>query len=153
MVRAGVSIIRTLDPTRDAGAVNEAAQRADAVLVDAPCSGLGTVRRNPGLKYRFSPELIQHLVDQQRLLLASSSALVRSGGRLVYATCTISRRENEDNVRWFLETFPHFRILESREVLRESGIAVEGKGPELLLLPHRSGSDGFFAAVLQRGDG
>ncbi|MBI4755569.1 MAG: RsmB/NOP family class I SAM-dependent RNA methyltransferase [Betaproteobacteria bacterium] len=130
--------------------VKRLAGKLDRVLVDAPCSGLGTLRRNPDLKWRQSPESIAEMTVRQAAILGSAARLVKPGGRLVYATCSILPEENEDIVQAFLATRPEFHVLAARDVLERHGIAVGGDGPWLRLLPHRDGTDGFFAAVLER---
>jgi 16S rRNA (cytosine967-C5)-methyltransferase len=105
----------------------------DAVLVDPPCSGLGTLQGNPDLRWRARPEAIEELAELQLRILSAGAAALRLGGAIVYATCTISPRENERVIEAFLAAHDGF--------VRER---------ELLLLPHRDGSDGFFLARLRR---
>lgn len=127
------------------------AGKADRVLVDAPCSGLGTLRRNPDLKYRQSPESIVQLVRQQRSILQAASALVAPGGRLVYATCSVLPEENERQVEEFLRGNPQFSLLNAGEILAAQKIPLDtGKYLQLDSAAHQT--DGFFAAVLQRAD-
>ena len=131
--------------------VTRLAGKADRVLVDAPCSGLGTLRRNPDLKYRQSPESIAQLVRQQRSILQAASALVAPGGRLVYATCSVLPEENERQVEEFLRGNPQFSLLNAGEILAAQKIALDtGKYLQLDSAAHQT--DGFFAAVLQRAD-
>lgn len=129
------------------------AGKADRVLIDAPCSGLGTLRRNPDLKWRQTPASIAELAVKQASILASASRLVKPGGRLVYATCSLLRAENQDIVDAFVASHPAFEIEPATDVLRQQGIATGDRidaGPVLELWPHRTGTDGFFAAVLRR---
>ena len=125
--------------------------KLDRVLVDAPCSGLGTLRRNPDLKWRQAPESVAELVAKQASILAAASALVRSGGRLVYATCSLLDAENEAVVSAFLAAHPEFKSCSAADILSKQGIdlAADAAG-RLRLLPHRHGTDGFFAAVMER---
>ena len=116
----------------------------DAVLVDAPCSGLGTLRRHPELRWRRRTEDIPRLAALQREILAGVAPLVRPGGLLVYAVCTLAREENEDVVEWFQGAHPAF-VLE-RPALARDLLAPAGY---LRTLPHRHGLDGFFAARLR----
>jgi 16S rRNA (cytosine967-C5)-methyltransferase len=119
------------------------------VLVDAPCSGLGTLRRNPDLKWRQSPESVAELAPKQLSILTSAARLVKVGGRLVYATCSILEAENEAIVTQFLANHPGFTLVPARDVLAEQRVEVE-MGDYLSLWPHLHATDGFFAAVLER---
>ncbi len=129
--------------------VKRLAGKADRVLVDAPCSGLGTLRRNPDLKWRQSPQSVSELTVKQAAILAAAARLVRPGGRLVYATCSILVEENEGIVDAFLAAHPEFRRLSAREILAGQGIAIEC-GEDMSLAPQTHGTDGFYAAVLER---
>ena len=129
--------------------VKRLAGRIDRVLVGAPCSGLGTLRRNPDLKFRQSPASLGELVQKQAAILASASRLPKKGGRLVYATCSILPEENQLIVQAFLAAHPDFALRPAGEVLQQQKIALE-MGDYLELRPHVHGTDGFFAAVLER---
>jgi 16S rRNA (cytosine967-C5)-methyltransferase len=123
----------------------------DRVLVDAPCSGTGTWRRNPDAKWRLKPEDIDELILLQRRILASAARLVKPGGRLVYATCSLLPRENEAQVDWFFSENAGFSVLPADKVWQEVlGSAPPRPGPYLALTPARESTDGFFLAVLQR---
>ena len=137
--------------------IKRLAGKLDRVLVDAPCSGLGTLRRNPDLKWRQTPESVAELTVRQAAILKSAAGLVRKGGRLVYATCSLLAAENESVVATFLAAHPDFLALSAKEVLGKQGIVLgdeeladDAAGPYLRLLPHRHGTDGFFAAALER---
>jgi len=121
----------------------------DRVLVDAPCSGLGTLRRNPDLKWRQTEMDIAELTVKQAAILDSASRLVKAGGRLVYATCSLLREENEGIVEAFLAQHPDFRCVNAVEVLAHAKVVIES-APYLQLLPHQHNTDGFFGAVLER---
>jgi 16S rRNA (cytosine967-C5)-methyltransferase len=123
--------------------------KIDRVLVDAPCSGLGTLRRSPDLKFRQSPGSIREFTQKQAAILASASRLLKTGGRLVYATCSILPEENQHIVQAFLAAHPDFVLLPVNEVLQQQKIALDA-GIYLELRPHQHGTDGFFAAVLER---
>jgi len=123
--------------------------RADAVLVDAPCSGLGVLRRNPDAAHRLREEELARFAALQRRLLARYAALVRPGGRLVYGTCSVAREENEEVVEAFLRDHPAFERLPPRETLGPLADRL-GAEPHLRLFPHRHGTDGFFGALLRR---
>ncbi len=127
--------------------------KIDRVLVDAPCSGSGTLRRNPDLKWRFDEGEMQRVNGVQHNVLRASARLVKPGGRLIYATCSLLRQENQDVVERFVAEQPQFSLLPAAEILRAQGIAIEGAehtAPYFVMLTHRHGTDGFFGAVLQR---
>jgi 16S rRNA (cytosine967-C5)-methyltransferase len=138
--------------------VKRLAGKIDRVLVDAPCSGLGTLRRNPDLKWRQNLALVEQMAVTQAAILQSASRLLKTGGRLVYATCSLLEQENEAIARAFSEANKDFVPLDVADIL--SGLKVEdaaalGSGGEngrryLRLWPHRHQTDGFFAAVWQR---
>jgi len=123
--------------------------KIDRVLVDAPCSGLGTLRRSPDLKFRQSPGSIEEVTRKQAAILASASRLLKKGGRLVYATCSILPEENQLIVQAFLAAHPDFVLRPASEVLQQQKIALD-TGDYLELRPHLHNTDGFFAAVLER---
>jgi 16S rRNA (cytosine967-C5)-methyltransferase len=127
--------------------------KCDRVLVDAPCSGSGTLRRNPDLKWRFSETEVERVGQIQRSVLQASARLVKRGGRLVYATCSLLARENQQVVEAFLAANPEFRLMPAAQVLAPQSIEIDQAArfePYLQMLPHVHGSDGFFAAVLVR---
>ncbi len=134
--------------------IKRLAGKVQRVLVDAPCSGLGTLRRNPDLKWRQSPASVAELQAKQRAILASAARLLAPGGRLVYATCSLLRAENEAVAEGFtadaggqFEPMPAARLLEQAGVPGAAELDTAGC---LRLWPHRHGTDGFFAAVWQR---
>jgi len=134
--------------------IKRLAGKIDRVLVDAPCSGLGTLRRNPDLKWRQSPKSVEELQAKQQAILASAARLLKPGGRLVYATCSLLQAENEEVVAAFdAERGADFQPLPVAEVL--AGLKVE-RSTELVsthhlrLWPQRHQTDGFFAAIWQR---
>ena len=129
--------------------VKRLAGKIDRVLVDAPCSGLGTLRRNPDLKFRQSPRSIEELNQKQSAILASASRLLKKGGRLVYATCSILPEENQHIVEAFLANHPDFVLRPAGEILQQQKIPLE-MGDYLELRPNLHATDGFFAAVLER---
>lgn len=121
----------------------------DRVLVDAPCSGLGTLRRNPDLKWRFEASDIAELNVKQTSILARAAKLTKAGGRLIYATCSLLQDENEAIAEVFLAANPDFVLVPANEVLAQQQINLD-TGNYLKLLPHLHGTDGFFAAVFER---
>lgn len=157
LVRSGLSNVW---PSAISGPTDDRVKRlfgkADAVLVDAPCSGLGTLRRNPDLKWRMSAQRVHGLLDQQAEILASAAKLVKPGGRLVYATCSPIARENQGIVDAFLAEHPGFRRVSCQEVLDSQRVALPMEWRavtdlgDLMLWPHRTGTDGFYAACLVR---
>jgi 16S rRNA (cytosine967-C5)-methyltransferase len=148
--RAGVSIVQLLLAGRDRGSVAQLAGTADAVLIDAPCSGVGTFRRNPGGKFTVSPEAVLSLSRAQAAILEEYSHLVKPGGRLVYSTCTLLNAENQGQIDSFLSLHREFSLIDAPAILRNCGVPVEGGSQLLRLLPHQTGTDGFFAAVMVR---
>src|SRR5256885_3181995 len=125
------------------------AGKLERVLVDAPCTGFGTLRRNPDLKWRHGPEAIEELAKKQRAILQAASRLVKPGGRLVYATCSVLRAENEAIADAFQGAQPEYKVLSSAALLASQRIAL-GTGERLRLWPHIHGTDGFFAAAFER---
>ncbi len=127
--------------------------KIDRVLVDAPCSGSGTLRRNPDLKWRFDEKELARVNDVQHKVLRAAARLVKPGGRLVYATCSLLAEENRSVVERFVADQPQFVPVSAVDALRPQGIAIaglEGSAPYFVMLPHLHGTDGFFAAVLLR---
>jgi 16S rRNA (cytosine967-C5)-methyltransferase len=129
--------------------IKRLAGKFDRVLVDAPCSGLGTLRRNPDLKWRQTPESVGELVAKQAAILDSSARLLKLGGQLTYATCSLLSEENEDQVAAFLGRHPDFRLIPANQLFSQAGIALD-TGEFLKLDPGQHQTDGFFAAVLER---
>ncbi|THF61457.1 RsmB/NOP family class I SAM-dependent RNA methyltransferase [Pseudothauera nasutitermitis] len=152
MARAGLSNVHPVAIAHENDArVKRLAGKADRVLVDAPCSGLGTLRRNPDLKWRQTPESVAEMTAKQGAILAAAARLVRPGGRLVYATCSLLAEENDAVVDAFLAAHPEFREVDAGEVLARQDIPVAA-GARLRLSPAEQDTDGFFAAVLERAD-
>ncbi len=167
LARSGLSNVHPmlLASERDAK-IKRLAGKFDRVLVDAPCSGLGTLRRNPDLIWRQGPGDVAELAQKQMAILTAAARLVKPGGRLVYATCSLLAAENEAVVTAFLAAHPEFSVLSAAEILRGQKIELpDGAGNSetadkdgenrmadrfLRLLPHVHGTDGFFAAVLEK---
>jgi 16S rRNA (cytosine967-C5)-methyltransferase len=134
-----VSVERGVPPTQ-----------AARVLVDAPCSGLGVLRRNPEARWRLTPDEVGAFPARQLALLEQYAPLCEPGGRLVYATCTFLRAEDEGVVETFLARHDSFRVMPVKEILGAARAAQMGDGTFLRTWPHRQGTDGFFCAVLRR---
>lgn len=127
--------------------------QVDCVFIDAPCSGMGVFRRNPDSKWRLTGKDIAELSRMQKEIIREYSSLVKPGGRLVYATCTISREENEEVVREFLNESEDFYLIPAVEMNPEMfGKFTTDKG-FFRSLPHVHNTDGFFGAVMRRKDG
>jgi 16S rRNA (cytosine967-C5)-methyltransferase len=150
MARSGLSNVHptVIAHERDAK-IKRLAGKIDRVLVDAPCSGLGTLRRNPDVKWRQNPEGITEMHAKQSAILDGAARLVKGGGRLVYATCSLMEEENEGVVQEFLASHADFALVPMGQVLAEQRIPLE-MGDYLKMLPHVHQTDGFFAAVLER---
>jgi 16S rRNA (cytosine967-C5)-methyltransferase len=150
LARSGLSNVHPVLIAHENDAkVKRLAGKIDRVLVDAPCSGLGTLRRNPDMKWRQTVETVAEMHVKQIGILNSAARLVKAGGRLVYGTCSFLNEENEDVVSEFLQANPDFSLVPMREVLEEQKIALE-MDDYLKLLPQLHHTDGFFAAVLVR---
>lgn len=121
----------------------------DRVLVDAPCSGLGTLRRNPDLKWRQTPQDVLELTQKQTAILTRAAKLTKAGGRLIYATCSLLSDENEQIAENFLAAHPDFKLVNANEILSQQQINLD-TGKYLKLLPHLHNTDGFFAAVFEK---
>ena len=150
--RAGVHNVtrRILESETDKW-VKRQAGSFDRVLVDAPCSGSGTWRRNPDSKWRLSEQGLTELAALQGRILASAARLVRPGGRLVYATCSLLTEEDEAQVTAFLAAHPDFRLIPLAEAWEQTiGGTCPIEGEMLRLAPAKDGTDGFFAAVMER---
>jgi 16S rRNA (cytosine967-C5)-methyltransferase len=148
--RSGLSNVhaQVLTSERDTK-VKRLAGKIDRVLVDAPCTGFGTLRRNPDLKWRQPESALEELTTKQSAILAAAATLVKPGGRLVYATCSVLPEENDAIVAGFLAAHPQFTQANVAADLARAEIALD-TGPALRVLPHRHGCDGFFAAALER---
>ncbi len=154
LARSGLSNVHPaqLSNERD-DRVKRLAGKIDRVLVDAPCTGLGTLRRNPDLKWRLSPKAVDEMCDLQARILESACRLLKSGGRLVYATCSPLRREDEAIAEAFSAAHPEFKLLPAGELLAASGVERAQELDQdgyLRSWPHRHGTDGFFAAAWQK---
>src|SRR5690606_41787103 len=134
--------------------IKRLAGKIDRALVDAPCTGLGTLRRNPDLKWRQSPKVVEEMQARQLAILRSASRLLKPGGRLVYATCSLMPGENEVVAELFGQEHPAFVQLNAREVLEQGGVtqaeSLVTPAGHLRLWPHRHATDGFFAVAWEK---
>ena len=140
--RAGLTNVRPLTAHEKQWPAELTALRGQAgcVLVDAPCSGVGALRRKPEARWTLTEETLERLPTEQFAILREAATLCAPRGRLVYATCTVLRAENEDVIERFLKAMPNFKLAAAHSRNLNS--------PYLKLLPHIDGTDGFFAAVL-----
>lgn len=150
MARSGLSNVHPTAIAHESDKrLKKLAGKMDRVLVDAPCSGFGTLRRNPDLKWRQTQVGVTELVEKQANILAAAAKLVKVGGRLVYATCSLLAEENDAIVDGFLAAHPEFAELPANELLAGMKIGLD-TGSRLRLTPLEHGTDGFFATVLSR---
>ncbi|MGA8165084.1 MAG: RsmB/NOP family class I SAM-dependent RNA methyltransferase [Waddliaceae bacterium] len=130
--RAGIHNVQTVVPGHRK--LKKLKKRMDWVLVDAPCTGTGTLRRNPDMKWKFTLEMLARLRGQQRMIFENALSYVRPGGKIVYATCSLLKAENQEQIQHFLRTYP-----------------LQQEGKYWQSLPTKKGMDGFFGSVLHLG--
>jgi 16S rRNA (cytosine967-C5)-methyltransferase len=147
--RAGVHNVERHLPEAGDKWIKRRAGTFDRVLVDAPCTGTGTWRRNPDARQRLTERDLSELVVKQAMILDQAARLVRKGGRLIYATCSVLLEENQAQVDRFLAAHPEFALL-PLETAWTLETPLPCPGPFLALTPRSHGTDGFFAAVLER---
>ena len=155
MARSGLSNIHPVQIAHERDErIKRLSGKIDRVLVDAPCSGVGTLRRHPDLKWRQTPKLIRELQVKQSAILASAARLLKPGGRLVYATCSLLSGENEAIAEAFSSAHAaDFAVVPAEMALESARVSQGGQlvsGAYLRLWPHLNQTDGFFAAVWQR---
>ncbi len=155
--RAGVHNVQVRTPRAQENLLGDLAGRADLVLIDAPCTGIGTWRRNPDAKWRVRPGSLEVRVDEQAEVLDRAAALVKPGGRIAYVTCSLLAEENGDQVRAFLARHQDFTLLPPAEVASPLGeraflfrhaalMSEEG----ILMTPRRTDTDGFYVSIVTR---
>jgi 16S rRNA (cytosine967-C5)-methyltransferase len=155
LARAGVRNVQVRTPRAKADAVTDLDGKIDCVLVDAPCTGIGTWRRNPDAKWRLRPGSLEVRRKEQEAVLDRAAALVNPGGRIVYITCSILPEENDDALSAFMERHAGFtpvpldRVLDETQLGRLKSV-VRPTAHGLQLTPHKTGTDGFYAAILVR---
>lgn len=151
--RAGVQNVRVQEIKAVEDLEDKFKEHFDIVFVDAPCSGLGTIRRNPGMKWRVMEETVREVSEKQKNILHSSVSLLKPNGTLVYATCTLLSDENEDIIQGFLRQHPDFTIAKPKLDMLPTKVQQEFMQESYFkLLPHIHGTDGFFCALLKRKD-
>jgi len=158
LARAGVRNVQVRTPRPNSDVLDDLEHRMDIVLVDAPCTGTGTWRRNPDAKWRIRPGSLGERNKDQDLVLASAARYVKPGGRLAYITCSVLEEENSDRIADFLAAHPGFSIRApasvveafEHETMNPVGAAMRRLETGLLMTPRLSGTDGFFLCVLDR---
>ncbi|MBX9774561.1 MAG: RsmB/NOP family class I SAM-dependent RNA methyltransferase [Xanthobacteraceae bacterium] len=155
--RAGVRNVQVRTPRGASDVLADLAGHADLVLIDAPCTGTGSWRRNPDAKWRVRPGALDQRIKDQSELLDRAAALVKPGGRIAYVTCSVLAAENGEQVRGFLERHPEFAVVpptETTAVLGERAFlfrrAVLTMDEGILMTPRRTDTDGFFVSVLRK---
>ena len=131
-------------------ALESARDRADVVFVDAPCSGIGALRRNPEARWRLRENDLEDFAARQRDILKRAVTLVKPGGVLVYATCTVLRVENQAVIDDVLKRTPELSHVPLSQVWGEAKAAELGDGKDMIVTPDRHRTDGFFASVMRR---
>ncbi len=137
---------------QDGAEAEEEQEWFDRVLVDAPCSGLGLMRKKPDIRLKKDGNEIDSLTGIQREILENAAGYVKKGGVLVYSTCTLCRKENEKNLEWFLKNHPEFEVEDITRFLPEDWNVETAEKGYLTLLPHKTGTDGFFISRMRRKD-
>jgi 16S rRNA (cytosine967-C5)-methyltransferase len=153
--RAGVRNVQVRTPRGKNDPVEDLVASVDCVLVDAPCTGTGTWRRNPDAKWRLRPGSLSQREGEQQRVLDRAGALVKKGGRIVYVTCSILPAENDDAIDWFLSHHSGFAVRPVAKVLADAGLTsldevVKHTRHGLQMTPRLTGTDGFYVSVLDR---
>ena len=153
MDKSGARNVQIRAPKRGVPPLDDLRARCDLVLVDAPCTGTGTWRRNPDAKWRVRPGALDVRINEQDEVLAQAAAYVKPGGRLVYVTCSLLAEENEARIEAFCAKHPGFAMRPGVEVAAAAGLGAlaayaDPAGIGLRLSPWRTGTDGFFVATL-----
>jgi 16S rRNA (cytosine967-C5)-methyltransferase len=158
LARAGVRNVEVRSPRGAAELLGDLAGRADLVLIDAPCTGVGAWRRNPDAKWRVRPGALDERIKTQHAVLERAATLVKPRGRIAYITCSLLDEENGGQVRGFVARHPDFAIVPADEVTSAFGArkpqfdaAIRVSAEGLLMAPRRTGTDGFFVALMRRG--
>jgi 16S rRNA (cytosine967-C5)-methyltransferase len=154
--RAGARNIQVRQPRGKADVLADLEGRCDLVLIDAPCTGVGTWRRHPDAKWRLAPGALELRLKEQAALLGQAARYVKPGGRLAYVTCSLLREENEDQVAAFLAEQGDFKAVSAADMTEAAGLPelarfASPRGAGLRLSPASSGTDGFYVCVMRRG--
>jgi 16S rRNA (cytosine967-C5)-methyltransferase len=157
LARAGAGNVEVRTPRGAAPLLDDLVGQVDLVLIDAPCTGIGAWRRNPDAKWRVRPGALEQRIKDQDEVLERAAPLVRQGGRIAYITCSLLAEENGDRINAFLAAHNEFAVLPAEEMVRavpgraaEFGAAVLVTAEGLLMTPRRTGTDGFFVAIMVR---
>jgi 16S rRNA (cytosine967-C5)-methyltransferase len=153
--KAGTRNVQVRTPRRGSDVLADLESHCDLVLIDAPCTGTGTWRRNPDAKWRMRPGALTQRMKEQDEILETAQRFVKEEGRLLYVTCSLLREENEDRIAVFLQTHGDFAAIPPAELVEAAGLPdlarfASSFGPGLRLSPLASGTDGFFIAGLRR---
>lgn len=151
--RAGARNVQVRAPRGQADVLSDLRERCDLVVVDAPCTGSGTWRRNPDAKWRMRPGALDQRMKDQDEAIRNAARFVKKGGRLLYITCSLLRQENEERLSAFLGEAPDFASMDPAEMVRRAGLPMlveHARGSGLRLSPATTGTDGFFIAMLTR---
>jgi 16S rRNA (cytosine967-C5)-methyltransferase len=156
--KSGARNVQLRAPRKGIPPLDDLKGRCDLVLVDAPCTGTGTWRRNPDAKWRVRPGALEQRIKEQDEVLAQAALYVKPGGRIVYVTCSLLQEENEARVAQFLASRADFALRPAQEVADAAGFPalipfVDPTGTGLRLSPLRTGTDGFFIAEMVRAAG
>ena len=153
--RAGVRNVQVRAPKGSLDVLADLKNACDLVLVDAPCTGTGTWRRNPDAKWRMRPGALDQRINDQDEVLDRASKFVKKGGRILYITCSLLRQENEERVDKFMRDHSGFEVVPAAQMAEDAGLPdlakyASSQGAGLRLSPHKSGTDGFYVAMLKR---
>jgi len=158
LARAGVANVDVRTPRQSGDVLADMEGGADLVVIDSPCTGTGTWRRNPDAKWRMRPGALEQRLKEQVEVLDRAAGLVRPGGRLAYVTCSVLAEENADQVAAFVERHPEFAATPPAALADSLGAAADAFRAAALIgeygvqmTPRRTGTDGFFVAVMRRG--
>jgi 16S rRNA (cytosine967-C5)-methyltransferase len=158
LARSGARNVQVRTPKSIGGEIDDLAGKMDLVLIDAPCTGTGSWRRNPDAKWRMRPGALEQRVKEQAGILDRAAGLLKAGGRIAYVTCSVLDEENGAQIRAFVERHPDFAVDKPADVIKALGDKASAFGKAarqskegILMTPRTTGTDGFFVSVLRRG--